>query len=95
MGNDTIIWQKGVRVGVADLVRWPAYLHSVIRVVVLHIKAFAESLWVGTVCARRKVTLGFHRNAQPIMRLHGSVICQMNGNFVSFQNMCEFKRLDP
>ena len=32
-----------MRVGVA------AYLHSVIRVVVLHIKAFAESLWVGSV----------------------------------------------
>ena len=26
-----------------------------------------------------------YRNAQPIMRLHGRVICHMNGNFVSFQ----------
>ena len=32
--------------------------------------------------------------AQPIMSLHGDVICHMNGNFVSFQNMCEFKRSD-
>ena len=47
-----------------------------------------------TVCARQKVTLGFFSNAQPIIRLHGSVICHMNGNFVSFQNMCEFKRSD-
>ena len=32
--------------------------------------------------------------AQPIMNIHGDVICHMNGNFVSFQNMCEFKRSD-
>ena len=47
-----------------------------------------------TVCERRKVTPGFYRNSQPIISLHGSVICHMNGNFVSFQNMCEFERSD-
>ena len=27
-----------------------------------------------------------------LLRLHGRVICHMNGNFVGFQNMCDFKR---
>ena len=39
--------------------------------------------------------LGFYRNAQPITSLHGSAICHMNGNFVSFQNMCEFRQIRP
>ena len=47
-----------------------------------------------TVCERRKVTLGFYSNAQPKISLHGRVICHMNGNFVSFQNMCNLKRSD-
>ena len=32
-----------------------------------------------------------YRNAQPIVRLHGLLRCLMNGNFVDFQNMCNFK----
>ena len=35
-----------------------------------------------------------HEQAQSIQMLHGSVICHMNGNFVGFQNMCDFKSSD-
>ena len=35
-----------------------------------------------------------YRNAKPIVRLHGRVICHMNGNFVGFQNMSDFKMSD-
>ena len=35
------------------------------------------------------------RKAQAVLRQNGHVICHMNGNFVSFQNMYEFKRSDP
>ena len=35
-----------------------------------------------------------NKQAQPIVRLHSSVICHMNENFVGFQNMCNFKRSD-
>ena len=31
---------------------------------------------------------------QPIVRLHGRVICHMNGNFVGFQNMSDIKMSD-
>ena len=35
-----------------------------------------------------------YRNAQPIVRLHGRLRCHMNGNFVGFQNMRDFKISD-
>ena len=35
-----------------------------------------------------------NEQAQSIVRLHGSVICHMNGNFVGFQNMCDFRMSD-
>ena len=35
-----------------------------------------------------------YRHAQPIVRLHCRVICHMNGNFVGFQNMSDFKISD-
>ena len=42
----------------------------------------------------QKYTLGFYRNSQSILRLHSRAICHMNGNFVGFQNMFDFKRPD-
>ena len=36
----------------------------------------------------------FYRNAQPIEKLHCRVICHVNGNFVGFQNMSDFKMSD-
>ena len=59
-----------------------------------HITSLFDGDKSSTVCERRIDALGFYRNAQSIISLHGSVICHMNGNFVSFQNMCEFKRSD-
>ena len=47
-----------------------------------------------TVCEKRKTTLGFYSNAQPKISLHSRIICHMNRNFVSFQNMCKLKRSD-
>ena len=47
-----------------------------------------------TVCERWKITLGFYSNAQPKISLHSRIICHMNRNFVSFQNMCKLKRSD-
>ena len=35
-----------------------------------------------------------YRNALPVVRLHGRVKCHMNGHFVGFQNMCDFKMSD-
>ena len=47
-----------------------------------------------TVCERRNDALGFYTFFLPIVRLHRRVICHMNGNFVDFQNMCDFKISD-
>ena len=47
---------------------------------------------VNTGSSTQNPTLSFYSNAQPILRQHGCVICYMNGNFVGFQNMCDFKR---
>ena len=35
-----------------------------------------------------------YRNAKPKVSLHGRIICHMNGNFVGFQNMSDFKMSD-
>ena len=35
-----------------------------------------------------------NKQAQSIVSQHGGVICLMNGNFVGFQNMCDFKISD-
>ena len=48
-----------------------------------------------TPCAIQIDRLLKKRNSQPIVRLHGRVICHMNGNFVGFQNMYDFKMSDP
>ena len=47
-----------------------------------------------TVCERRNDTVGFLVTAQLRLRLHRGIICHLNGNFVGFQNMYDFKRSD-
>ena len=47
-----------------------------------------------TPCGTKILLLFKPIESQSIERLHGSVICHMNGNFVGFQNMCDCKRPD-
>ena len=49
------------------------------------------------ICTRwtsQNYTLGFYRISQPVWTLNRHVICHLNGNFVGFQNMYDFKMSD-
>ena len=41
-----------------------------------------------------KSDIGVYIKAKSIVRLHGHVMCHINGNFVGFQNMYDLKMSD-
>ena len=48
-----------------------------------------------TRCGKHFYNLECIRSSQPILRLHKPAMRHINGNFVGFQNMCDFKMSDP